>query len=115
MPHDFDGCIDRFLGQDIYRHELVTNSKLTEEEKILLDRPLSIDELDDSVKKLNLKSAPGIDGVSDEFICKFWTFFREPLYRYVTHCIATGKLTETFNTAIIRLIPKKGDIRQFKN
>ena len=65
MPANFTNCVSEFLGADICRHPLVVNSKLSDEEKILLDRPLSIDELDASVKNLNLKSAPGIDRVSN--------------------------------------------------
>ncbi|MFN9908202.1 MAG: RNA-directed DNA polymerase, partial [bacterium] len=93
----------------------MVESKLTEEERDLLDRPLSIIELDESVRKLNLKSAPGIDGVSNKFISKFWPYFREPLHRYASDCVRKGSLTETFRTAIIRLIPKKGDTTQLKN
>jgi hypothetical protein len=87
----------------------VSNSKLSEEEKKFLDRPLSIHELDESVNNLNLKFAPGIDGVSNRFIFKFWALFREPLHRYARTGIEKGVLTDTFRTAIIRLIPKKGD------
>jgi hypothetical protein len=68
---------------------------------------LRIGELDEAVKTLNLRSAPGVDGVSNRFIVKFWKYFREPLFRYATTCINNGKLTNTFRTAIIRLIPKK--------
>ena len=112
---NLDGCIDRFLGEDICAHPLVRNSKLTDADRIDLDTPLSVTELDEAVKKLNLRSAPGIDGISNKFILKFWTYFREPLWRYATHCINSGALTDTFRTAIIRLIPKKGDTGQIKN
>jgi exonuclease III len=115
MPDDFTNCIEDFLGPDICTNPVVVESKLTEEERDLLDRPLSIIELDESVRKLNLKSAPGIDGVSNKFISKFWPYFREPLHRYASDCVRKGSLTETFRTAIIRLIPKKGDTTQLKN
>jgi hypothetical protein len=74
-----------------------------------MERPLDIAELDELVLKLNLRSAPGKDGVSNRFIVKFWTFFREPLHRYASKCGEKGALTDTFRTAIIRLIPKKGE------
>jgi hypothetical protein len=54
---------------------------LTNDEKELLDNPLTLHELDESVKQLNLRSAPGIDGVSNRFIAKYWVYFREPLHR----------------------------------
>jgi hypothetical protein len=115
MPEDFTGCVEDFLGPDICRHPLVAGSKLSEDEKTDLESPLGIAELDESVRNLNLRSAPGIDGVSNKFIAKYWIFFREPLHRYATKCIANGRLTETFRTAIIRLIPKKGDTTQLRN
>ncbi len=109
MPADFTNCIEEFLGPDICQNPLVVNSKLDENERELLERPLSIAELDESVNSLNLRSAPGIDGVSNKFIFKFWRYLREPLHRYAVKCIEKGSLTDTFRTAIIRLIPKKGD------
>jgi hypothetical protein len=83
--------------------------------KNLMERQLDIAELDKSVLKLNLRSAPGIDGVSNRFIVKFWPFFREPLHSYASTCVEKGALTDTFRTAIIRLIPKKGDTSKLKN
>ena len=115
MPADFTNCIENFLGPEICGHETVFRCKLTQEERDILDSRLTIAELDESIKKLNLKSAPGIDGVSNKFIAKFWIFFREPLHRYALCCIERGKLTESFSTAIIRLIPKKGDTSQLKH
>ncbi len=115
MPADFTNCIEDFLGPDICRNPVVENSKLDQNEKENLDQPLRISELDEAVKNLNLRSAPGIDGVSNRFMVKFWKYFREPLFRYATTCINNGKLTDTFRTAIIRLIPKKGDTTQLKN
>jgi len=115
MLQDFTGCIERFLGPDICAHDTVRESKLDEQEKNLLDQPLTIAELDASVKTLNLKSALGIDGVSNRFIAKFWVFLREPLHRYVSTCVQKGTLTDTFSTAIIRLIPKKGNTTLLSN
>jgi hypothetical protein len=49
------------------------------------------------------------------FLKKFWKFFRVPLYKYTQHVFVTGNLTQSFNSAAIRLIPKKGDTKQLKN
>ena len=62
-----------------------------------------------------MRSAPGIDGVSNLFIKKIWPLMRVPLLRYAACCFVKGKLTNTFSTACVRLIPKKGDITQIKN
>jgi hypothetical protein len=56
-----------------------------------------------------------IEGIGNRFIKKFWSFFRIPLLEYISVCNNRGTLTETFRTALIRLIPKKGDVSHIKN
>jgi hypothetical protein len=75
------GSIEDFLGPVVCNHPTVTGSKLTDAERYELDGPLVINELDDALKKANLRSAPGIDGYSYRFISKFWNFFRFPLFK----------------------------------
>ena len=107
-------CIENFLGE-IQNNEVVTNSKLTLEEKTDLDRDLDIGELDKSVNEANLGSAPGLNGISNTFIKKFWDLFRVPLFRYSLHALENGELTDSFKLAKIKLIPKKGDCTKIKN
>jgi hypothetical protein len=106
--------IDSFLG-NVLTHPDVINSKLNNDKREDLDRPLSIEELDLSIKKAKSNSAPGIDGISNKFIQHFWCFFRVPLYKYAICSYETGTLTDSFRTAKIRLIPKKGDLTKLKN
>ena len=106
--------IEEYLG-DCCNHPVVINSKLTEDEKQELDRPFSIDELDNSLKLSKVNTAPGIDGISNRFIKKFWNLFRKPLFDYCIACFQKGNLTDIFRRAKIRLIPKKGDCSQIKN
>ena len=56
-------CIENFLGE-IQNNEVVTNSKLTLEEKTELDRDLDIGELDKSVNEATLGSAPDLMGLA---------------------------------------------------
>jgi hypothetical protein len=58
------------LGDAAFEEE-VLNSKLSDEEKNNLEEPLSIDELDASLNKAKLNSAPRIDGISNRFIKDF--------------------------------------------
>ena len=51
--------IHTFLGE-VSNIPEVQNSKLTDDEKIELDRPLTVDELNLSVKKANMSSSSGI-------------------------------------------------------
>jgi hypothetical protein len=56
-----------------------------------------------------------MDSISNRFIKHFWQFFRVPLFRYSLECYRVGRLTDSFRTAKIRLIPKKGNLAILKN
>jgi Reverse transcriptase (RNA-dependent DNA polymerase) len=103
-----------FLGP-VCESEQVTNSKITDNEKTSLDRPLHISEFDKAIRQANKKSAPGTDGISNKFIHKFWRYLRVPLLNYANCCYEKGELTPLFKTAKIRLIPKKGNKTQIGN
>jgi exonuclease III len=109
-----DNVIEDFLG-DAATHPAVANSKLTDPERERLEIGLKIEELDRAVRQIKKNSSPGIDGISNKFIKKYWTFFRVPLYRYALCCFENGRLTDSFRTAKIRLIPKKGNLKNIAN
>ena len=114
-PENLTGCIEKFLGPEIVSSSLVKNSILTAAERTKLESSFAINELDDAIKKANMNSAAGIDGLSTRFISKFWKYFRVPLFKYATCCFRKGTLTSTFKSATIRLIPKKGENTSIKN
>jgi hypothetical protein len=109
-----DPSIENFLG-DIAREPAVRGSILDNDEKTHLDRELGIDEFDLAVGKLSNNTAPGIDGISNRFIKRFWHILRTPLHRYALDCFEKGELSTNFRTAKIRLIPKKTDSSTIKN
>ena len=114
-PRNFQGCVAEFLGPDIVNNPITQGMILGAEERERLDMPFTLDKLDKVLDKANMSSAPGIDGVSNKMIKKIWHWVRKPLLRYAECCFAKGKLTTTFKTACIRLIPKKGNTRLLKN
>jgi hypothetical protein len=101
------GEIESFLGIDICSHPLVAESKLKDNERIELDMPLSVEELDKALDKANIKSAPGVDGFSYRFIKRFWEIYRYPLFTVAADGLEDNSLPSFFKTAIIKLIPKK--------
>jgi Reverse transcriptase (RNA-dependent DNA polymerase) len=107
--------IESFLGEEICNLKIVRDSVLTEDERNLMDRDLSLSELDEAVKIHKTRSAPGPDGISNSFIKKFWHFLRIPLFNYAKFGVENGILSPSFKTAAIRLIPKKGDLTNTKN
>jgi hypothetical protein len=115
--HDLNvnGEINDFLGPEIANQPQIRASKLTPAEKAALDAPLTIEELDKSLKKVNIKSAPGIDGYSYRFIKQFWEIFRIPLFECASEALETGNMPDSFLCAQIKIIPKKGDTSKIKN
>ncbi len=81
---NFTGCVEEFLG-DLINHPVIRGCMLSEEESTTLEAGLTIEELDEAVMKCNIKSAPGIDGISNNFIKKIWNYFRLPLHEYTTY------------------------------
>ncbi len=106
---NFTNCVENFLGV-LVDHPAVVGCKLSEDERNALETDITVEELDEAVAKCNGNSAPGIDGIGNRFIKKFWHFFRIPLLDYINVCNNRGTLTETFRTTLIRLIPKKGNV-----
>ena len=93
---------------------MVRNAKLSDREKNALDNPLTLIELDQSINDANMNSAPGINGISNKFIKKYWELFRYPLYNCANHMFEIGTMPDSFKTAKIKLIPKKGDCGKLK-
>jgi hypothetical protein len=107
-------CITNFLGEEICNSNLVKDSIIPEQTRQEFEEMLSIQELDESAAQGN-RSAAGMDGINNCFIKKFWHLLRIPLHRYITYCHERGSLTQSFRTASIKLIPKKGDCSKIKN
>jgi exonuclease III len=110
-----DNAINDFLGPEIVNSDIVRNSMLTDQEKTVLDSPITLAEFDIAVKKGKIRSAPGADGYTNTLILHCWKFLRLPLFNYANFCYNSGKLTHNFRSARIRLIPKKGDSSLLKN
>jgi hypothetical protein len=89
-------------------------SKLSVEEKDELDLDLEISEFDAAIKKTKTNTSPGIDGISNHFIKKFWHIFRVPLFNYSVYCLNRSSLTENFRIAKVRLIQKKMTQKKFQ-
>jgi exonuclease III len=106
--------INEFLGP-ILNNPIVQESKLKLDEKLQFESALTIEELDKAIESMNSKTACGPDGIGTAFLKQFWQYFRVPLINYCTFCFRTGQLSDSFRTAAVRLIPKKGDIGDIKN
>jgi exonuclease III len=111
----YEGCIEDFLGPEILQNPVVRDAKIPDNLRAEFELPLSGHELDKAVGELCSGSAGGPDGLSVKFVKKYWAVFKNPLTDYASFCINKGELTQSFSTASIKLIPKKGDISNIKN
>ena len=109
------GSIEGFLGPDILASPLVNNMKISRELADSLENDISILELDKAVNETRTRTAAGPDGISNNFIKKFWRLLRVPLHKYTKFCADNDFLSQSFLTASIKLIPKKGDCTKIKN
>ena len=107
--------IEDFLGEDILNNHEVQGKKLTENRKQLLDRPLTLQELEESLNSANFNSAPGIDGLSNRTLKAFWPLIKNALLNGFMGMIEKGSLTPLLKLGGIRLIPKKGELSDIAN
>ena len=68
---------------------------------------LSLPELTDSLRSLNLGRSPGTDGLTTEFYLRFWNSLGPQLLRVAEQCFLDGELAESMKESIARLIFKK--------
>ena len=68
---------------------------------------LSLQELTDSVKGLNLGKSLGSDGLSVKFYLHFWEILGPLLLRVANECFRDGDLCDSMKGSVTRLIFKK--------
>ncbi len=101
--------IESFLTEDTCNEQWVQNRKLSQEEKDSLEGGITEAELTESLKKSNLSSSSGLDGVSYKLIKKFWGALSKLMVGMANESFERGELMETFKLGLIKLIPKKGN------
>ena len=88
--------------------------RLTEAEKDRCNRPFTLAHLFTSLKTAENGKSPGSDGLPAEFYKKFWDILGQDLFD-VFEASYGNILPESQRMAIIRCIPKKGDIADVRN
>lgn len=101
--------IEHFLG-DIVHSPYVQKKKLNQMEKDILDSPLTLNELDESLKNSNKNSCGGGDGFSFLSIQLIWPYIRVLVLKSFNHMLTKGELSANMADVQIKLIPKKSDL-----
>ena len=84
--------------------------KIPETKRIDLDRPLTLSEMDQSVKRLNPNASPGADGLTPGFYKTFWDLLRMPLLESFQDSIQNESLTLSQRRSILTLLKKDPNI-----
>lgn len=82
--------------------------QVSNSDQMMLNRDLSVEELEFALKEMKNGKSPGCDGLPPEFYKKFWNLLGPLLLESFNHSFATGSLTPDQRRGVIALIPKKG-------
>ena len=80
--------------------------KLTPEKSIILEGPLSVDEVYSMLKTMKNNKSPGQDGFTVEFYRFFWQHLKTFIVTSLNYAYFKGKLSHSHKIGIITLIPK---------
>ena len=90
-------------------------SKLSEEQKLFMDRKPEPDEMKKVIEAMKINKSPGIDGIPVEFYKVFWNSIEKLFSNMVQESWENNALTTSMNTGILTLIHKGGDHENLKN
>lgn len=86
---------------------------LGEEDKELLNRDISIEELELSLKSMKKGKTPGSDGIPPELYLRFWHILGIHLLEGLQDSLQRGILSPNQRRSVITMIPKKGKDKRF--
>ena len=82
--------------------------EITEEQKQLINGPITISEMEEVIKKIKLGKTQGPDGLPGSYYKHFEKELLQPLQNIMNSILNNGKIPDTWKTAYITLIPKEG-------
>uniref|UniRef100_A0A671WHQ0 Reverse transcriptase domain-containing protein n=1 Tax=Sparus aurata TaxID=8175 RepID=A0A671WHQ0_SPAAU len=102
-------------SMDSFRELLEGLPQLSQEERATLDGELTLEDLTTAVNQMATGRAPGIDGLSADFLQRFWNILGPDLHGVLSESFKTGTLPVSCQRAVLSLLPKKGDLALLKN
>ena len=95
-----DNKIDNFLDS-------IEFPQLTEVDKYSLDKPISKQEIYDTLISIEHNKSPGLDGLPVEFYIVFWKDISDMLLDSFNFSLQNGLMSSSQRNGVITLIPKK--------
>lgn len=81
----------------------------------ILDSSITLEELTQSLKSAKNNKSPGIDGIPAEFYKTFWSDMGQDLLDVINHCTEKSILPLSMRRAVLKLLPKTGDLGLLTN
>ncbi|GBG65307.1 hypothetical protein CBR_g50347 [Chara braunii] len=86
-----------------------TTVSLSTTARLDLDRPLTVEEVTQTLKSMAKGKSPGIDGLTVEFYISNWEAVRDGLVEVYNKVLEGGKLGKGMTHGVIAVLFKKGD------
>ena len=100
---------------EIFLNNLQPPPRMTQECKNNLTSDIQLDEIEKSIKMMQLNKSPGEDGLPIEFYRTFWNEIKIYLFNSYKFSLEFGSLSITQKRGVISLLPKKNDLLLLKN
>ena len=81
---------------------------MTELDKLILDKPITMEEFSQALYKLGNDKVPGSHGLPAKIYKVFWGLIKNYCYAAFMHAIKMGQLHSSTRKGVLCLIPKKG-------
>ena len=88
---------------------------VTAEHNAELMRPLTMEEVTETIKQLPTGKAPGVDSIPAEFYHELWEDIEVDIFNFVSESMNLCFLTEELNISKITLLPKSEDRLRIQN
>ena len=106
--HDLDDGAD-------FLNNLNLPSRMPQEANDELMSEIDLDEIEKSIKMMQINKSPGEDGLPIEFYRTFWNYIKNHLINSYKYSLTNGSLSITQKRGVISLLPKKNDLLLLKN
>ncbi|KAL3676115.1 hypothetical protein R1sor_026063 [Riccia sorocarpa] len=91
------------------------NRTLSDSDRFKMDELPEGEEIDDAVKSLKRGKAPGLDGVTNDFILNCWEFLREDCIKMIQYFWNNKALLHKDSQGFIKLLAKNDEKEQLRN
>ncbi|GKV26308.1 hypothetical protein SLEP1_g35639 [Rubroshorea leprosula] len=81
--------------------------KISEEKKEWLERPFTVEEIEEVLRSCDGSKAPGPDGFNFNFLKSAWLGIKEDFISFFSEFHQNGKLVRGLNSSFLALVPKK--------